>query len=150
MSILRIRKNGEPCVFEHHIDYTKGFCDACNKMKLFRIDEAETAVRHIFSRVSLPLPVRGSPDFFGTCTNGHSQWFHPWEWSEPQVWKRDATQLVFRPFTADERGPWAKMYYDEWKNFSFRKPEVEEHFTSDHECDKDCPEYQYGWEDTWY
>ncbi len=160
MSILQIRKKDEPWTqssnvacgsghFERFYGHTKGFCNVCIRWKLFRIERIESKNQRVsVMGYALPFFEHFGTEYYGTCTNGHSQWFRPWERPEPKVWKRDVHHFGFD--MSDRRDQIAKDAYLLFLDLYFRKPKIEEHYKHGHECSRDCPEYEYGWEDTWY
>lgn len=151
--LLRIKRKGEPwheynfpygTGFVRGEGYTKGFCRECNKWKLFHIDNVQPRfqVLQVFGG-GAPFVESHGADYFGTCTNGHGGIFKPWTRPEQKQWKRDVTGLND---LHDSRGTLAKQYYLAWREM-FRKPEREAHYVPGHECRKNCPEYEWDYDD---
>lgn len=149
--LLQLQRKGEPwqeynftygAGFMRGAGYTKGWCRACGKWKLFKIDEVETIVERLFAiGVPTPMMFNNGAHYYGTCTNGHSGRFDPWTRPEPKRWKRDITK-----FEINRRDAFGKETYLVWLS-GFKDPRREAHFQLGHECDRDCPEYDWDWED---
>lgn len=131
--------SGSVIRYETTHDYVKGWCQECDKWKLFWITEMDWHITPMWIiGIAEPTYEQGHPSYKGVCTNGHESWFRPFETPDGPRWKRDS-----RAFDCDGRDYTARTEYQEWLE-GFRHPEREAHYQPGHECDSDCP--MYDWE----
>lgn len=134
--------DGSAIRYETTHDYVKGWCPECGKWKLFWITAIDNHLNVFFIWGDVvPRYEQGYSSHKGICTSGHELWFHPFETPESKRWKRDS-----RNFDCDGRDFTAKTEYREWLD-GFRHPEREAHYLPDHECDTDCPMYEWEYGD---
>ena len=158
MSLVYVQRTGEPPWQERRIvaggngpyiryetthDYIKGWCPECGKWKLFWITKIDRHIQQMWALGNvMPIFEEGQATYNGICTHGHTvENFSPYEKSEPKRWKRDS-----RNFDCDGRDFTTKTEYREWLD-GFRHPEREAHYQPGHDCDTDCPMYEWEYGD---
>ena len=123
--------------------YIEGFCPYCGKWSFFT-EERRDFAGPVFGYATTDEARRQSL-YIGTCRRGHYTLFTPHESPDLPRYKREVANYDPPP-TFDKRGVHALVTYLAWRA-SFRKMDREAHFTSWHQCDEGCPEYQWRWDD---